>query len=305
MKKRILLLITTCAALGSNAQNAVPATNPIWNDPLLPVYLLGAFVFLVIVLVAVVAVYLIRIINMLTEQAARQNAEKAGIAYVPRQTLWQEVLSRLNASVPIEQEMNIELGHNYDGIRELDNHLPPWWKWLFYGTIGWAAVYLIVFHLADTLPLSQQEYENEIAKASEQIRKYQAAQPKATIDVTTLQFTADAAIIEKGKTIFINNNCGSCHRNDGGGNTIGPNLTDTYWLHGGDIKNIYNTIKDGVVEKGMPSWGRSLSPIDVRDVTFFIMSLQGSNPENAKAPQGELFRPELIKPDTTKAQAAL
>ena len=144
-----------------------------------------------------------------------------------------------------------------------------------------------------------------MAKASEEMRKYRASQPQATIDVNTLKFAADPAIIEKGKSVFMNNNCGSCHRNDGGGNTIGPNLTDAYWLHGGDVKSIYSTVKDGVVEKGMPSWGRSLSPTDVRDVTFFIMSLQGSDPENAKPAQGELFKEVVETNDSTKVQAAL
>lgn len=308
MKKLILSFVALGIVLISKAQEAAPAKSfmddPI-NDPMLPVYLLGAFVLLVIVLVMVVAIYLMRILNMLTEQAARQNAEQAGKAYVPPITWWAGVWSRLNALVPVEQEKNIEMDHDYDGIRELDNHLPPWWKWLFYGTIGWSVIYLIVFHLSGTLPLSQQEYENEMAKASEEMRKYRASQPQATIDVSTLKFAADPAIIEKGRSVFMDNNCGSCHRNDGGGNTIGPNLTDAYWLHGGDVKSIYSTVRDGVVEKGMPSWGRSLSPTDVRDVTFFIMSLQGSDPENAKPAQGELFKEVVENSDTTKVQAAL
>jgi cytochrome c oxidase cbb3-type subunit 3 len=118
-------------------------------------------------------------------------------------------------------------------------------------------------------------------------------------------FTKDVAIIEKGKSVFAEYNCGSCHRNDGGGNTIGPNLTDEYWLHGGDIKNVFGTIKNGVVEKGMPAWGKSMRPEAVRDVTFFVMSLQGTNPQNAKAPQGEIFKGTTEKADSTKVQASL
>ena len=102
----------------------------------------------------------------------------------------------------------------------------------------------------------------------------------------------------------MNNNCGSCHRNDGGGNTIGPNLTDDYWIHGGEVKNVFATIKNGAVEKGMPAWGKSMKPEDVRDVTFFVMSLRGTNPENAKGPQGELFKP-TIPLDSTNASASL
>jgi cytochrome c oxidase cbb3-type subunit 3 len=212
----------------------------------------------------------------------------------------------MNASVPVEQEKEIELDHSYDGIRELDNHLPPWWKWLFYGSIAWGVVYLAVFHITDSLPLSLQEYQMELALADEQVKKYQASQPQAIIDENSLEFTDDAATLEKGKDVYMNNNCGGCHRNDGGGNTIGPNLTDEYWLHGGEVKNVFLTIKNGVVEKGMPAWGKSMSPQDVRDVTFFVMSLQGTNPPEAKAPQGDIHKLELkTKSDTLKVQAGL
>jgi cytochrome c oxidase cbb3-type subunit 3 len=155
------------------------------------------------------------------------------------------------------------------------------------------------------LPLSQVEYENEIAKAEEQVRQYQARQPQATIDVKSLKYSPDVEIIGKGKSVFMNNNCGSCHRVDGGGNAIGPNLTDVYWIHGGNIKNIFNTVQNGVVDKGMPAWGRSLSPTEVRDVAFYILSLQGTNPAGAKAPQGELFKTEMTTSDSTKVQASL
>jgi cytochrome c oxidase cbb3-type subunit 3 len=204
----------------------------------------------------------------------------------------------MNASVPVEAEKDIELHHDYDGIKELDNHLPPWWKWLFYGTIAFSVVYIAIYHFSDTLPLQDQEYQQEVAVAEEQTRKLKAAQPQEEIDENALAFTNDQALVEKGKLVF--------DGNDGGGNTIGPNLTDEYWLHGGDIKQVFTTIKNGVVEKGMPAWGKSMSPQDVRNVAFFIMSLQGSNPANAKAPQGELFKAATpAASDSTNAQASL
>src|SRR5690606_20381530 len=116
-----------------------------------------------------------------------------------------------------------------------------------------------------------------------------------------LRYTADAALIEKGRAVFNNNPCGSCHRSDGGGNTIGPNLTDPYWIHGGDVKNIFNTIKNGAVDKGMPAWEKAMSQQDIRDVTFYIISLQGSNPPDAKAPQGEIVSHSILAPsDSTQ-----
>lgn len=276
------------------------------NHPMFPYYVVFALILVGTVLVIVAGIYVIRVLNLLTEQAKKDKAEKLGVAYIASMSLWQRFSQKMNASVPVDQEKYIELDHSYDGIKELDNHLPPWWKWLFYGTIGWAAVYIIVFHFSNSLPLSLEEYQTEIAEAEEQSRKLKAAQPEASIDENNLQYTADAAIIEKGKLVFNNNPCGSCHRNDGGGNTIGPNLTDEYWIHGGDVKNIFNTIKNGAVDKGMPAWGKAMSPQDVRDLTFYIVSLQGTKPPDAKAPQGEIFKQSAtVQSDTTNTQASL
>jgi cytochrome c oxidase cbb3-type subunit 3 len=296
MKKVIFLILLSSLTMTGWAQQTTSVQKTFWadpfNDPMLPLYLVIGFIFLVVILVAVVALYLIRILNILTIQAEQDKAQKLGVVYVPKPTWWNRFVQQMNASIPLEEEKNIELDHNYDGIKELDNHLPPWWKWLFYGTIGWSAVYIVIYHFSNTFPLSEQEYNHEVALAEEQAKKFRAAQPQAVIDENTLTFSNDASIIEKGKTIFLNNNCGSCHRNDGGGNTIGPNLTDEYWIHGGALKNVFSTIKNGAVEKGMPAWGKAMSPQDVRDVTFFIMSLQGTKPENPKAPQGEIFKPQ-------------
>ncbi|WP_276370070.1 cbb3-type cytochrome c oxidase N-terminal domain-containing protein [Chryseolinea sp. H1M3-3] len=307
MKKVLFSIIIFSAAAPAFAQEVAEKSfwdDPI-NDPLLPFYLVVTFLTITAIITATVGIYLVKVLNTLAGQAEKEKAQKLGKAYVPKPSWWSKLVQRLNASVPVTEEKNIELDHNYDGIRELDNHLPPWWTWLFYGTIGWSVVYIIVFHFMHSLPLSQEEYQNELAQAEEQARRIKAARPETVIDENTLVFTQDAALIEKGKSVFMNNSCGSCHRNDGGGNNIGPNLTDAYWLHGGDIKNVFATIKNGVVEKGMPAWGKSMKPEDVRDVTFFVMSLKGTNPENAKGPQGEIFTPPTEKADTTKSQASL
>lgn len=307
MKKIISFIVIFFVSGGAFAQQQEISfwADP-FNHPMLPLYTVTLLVFVLMIIVMFVTVYVIRILNLLSEQAEKERAKKLGITYEVKPGWWSRLMSKLNASVPIEQEKSIELDHNYDGIKELDNHLPPWWKLLFYGTIVWSAVYLFVYHISDSLPLSDDEYQREIALAEEQARKLKALKPVAEIDENTLTFSKDSVgLIEKGKNLFIGNNCGSCHRNDGGGNSIGPNLTDEYWLHGGDIKNIFVTIKNGVVEKGMPAWGKSLSPQDVRDVSYFILSIQGSNPENAKAPQGEVYRQTSSASDTTKQQASL
>jgi len=305
MKKVFIFILAMISGLSAWAQEGKTFWDDPINDPMMPVYFVGAVVLLVIILVGVVAIYLIRILNMLTVQAEKDRARRHGVAYVPRQSWWTKFVQQVNDAVPIAQESEIELDHNYDGIRELDNHLPPWWTWLFIGTIVWAAVYIFVYHFSEALPLQLEEYQQELSVADEQARQLKASQPQAEIDEEGLKFSNDPAIIEKGKTIFMNNACGSCHRNDGGGNTIGPNLTDQYWLHGGDIKQIFHTVKNGVVEKGMPAWGKSMSPQSVLEVTYFVMSLQGTNPPNAKAPQGDLFKPVPVESDTTQARASL
>ena len=310
MKRIIAILSFLLLSIGSFAQDGSSEVKGFWDDPvnhpMTPMYLVTGFVLVVVILVVFVIINVIKVLNIFIAQGEKEKAEKLGIAYKPKPTWWERFSKTVNASVPVEQENTIELGHSYDGIRELDNHLPPWWKWLFYGTIAWSVVYVFVFHISRSLPLQGDEYQNELALAEEQARKLKASQPVQAIDESTLAFTPDSvAFIANGKNVFADNACGSCHRNDGGGNSIGPNLTDEYWMHGGDIKDVFATVKNGVVEKGMPAWGKALTPQQVRDVTFYIMSLQGSSPENAKKPQGEMYKATSIVPDSVKAQASL
>jgi cytochrome c oxidase cbb3-type subunit 3 len=303
MKNKIVAcLIFALLPLGVQAQEAT--TKTFWDDPvnhpMTPFYLVIALVAIVTILILVVAIMLLNVLNMFVRKAAEERAAKLGIPYVPEPSWWQKLDRKLTDAVPLEKEETVLLDHNYDGIKELDNHLPPWWKWLFYGTIGWSAVYLVVYHITDSMPLSDQEYQNEVAVASEKLNKLRASQPVAAIDEAGLTYTADEALILKGKSIYISN-CASCHKNAGEGG-IGPNLTDEFWIHGGGIKNIYATVKNGVPEKGMISWKPILKPEEMRDVAYYILSIQGTNPPNAKAPQGTIWKEEKAAPaDSTQA----
>ncbi len=296
MKKMVLISAGMLIATLLSAQTVPAAGKGFLDDPinhsLFPLYAISLLVFIVLLLVLISAIVFLRVLNIMVKKASEEKAAMLGIPYIPQQNWWEKFWLSINALVPVAEEKAIELDHNYDGIRELDNHLPPWWKWLFVATIVWAGVYLLVYHVSESLPLSGQEYENELALADEQARILKASQPVTVIDENTLIFINDADIIAKGKKVFVNSNCISCHRNDGGGNMVGPNLTDTYWLNGGEIKHIFSMIKNGKVEKGMPAWGKVMSQQDVRDVAFYVMSLQGTNPKDAKAPQGELFTPK-------------
>jgi cytochrome c oxidase cbb3-type subunit 3 len=272
---------------------------------MLPVYLTLAFVAITIVLLIVTIIYIIKVLSYMTRQLEIERAAKLGIPVKPHVSWWQKFWEQVNPTVPFEKEVDIDTGHSYDGIRELDNHLPPWWTGLFYATIVWGIAYLILYHVTSSLPLSIGEYQAELARAEADAKALAASQPTEVIDENSLVYSADEQILLRGKTVFTTNNCASCHRADGAGNTIGPNLTDEYWLHGGSIRNIFTTIDKGVLEKGMPAWGKVMSAKDVRDVAFYVMSLKGTNPADGKAPQGELYKEEMknVPADSTKVQA--
>jgi cytochrome c oxidase cbb3-type subunit 3 len=271
---------------------------------MLTFYVAIGFIFVVVLLVLLVAVYMLQVIKVMTHQAAQEKAQKLGVVYKEEPSLWAKLWSQSNDFVPLEKEADIMLDHNYDGIRELDNHLPPWWKWLFYLCIVFAAVYMVFYHLTDTLPLPLQEYENELVVAQDQARKLQAANPVAAIDENSVAVVTDAQAIADGKQTFLNN-CASCHRKDGGGD-IGPNLTDEYWKHGGDIKSIFTVVRHGVQGTNMIAWDGFISPEKMQNVSSYILTMKGTNPENPKKPEGVIYKPaEEVKADTVKVQASL
>jgi len=230
MKRILSLLVLLTAAMTASAQSTPPATG-IMEDPTILFYVVIGFMFIVVLLVLAVALYLYQVVSTLANQAAREQAEKKGVVFKEEPGFFGTLWDKLNDFVPVEKEATIVLDHNYDGITELDNHLPPWWTGLFYFTIGFAVVYLLVFHVFSTMPLSIGEYENEITYANEQARKMKAANPGPVIDEATVEVTTDAKALADGKSTFLNT-CSACHKRDGAGD-IGPNLTDQYWKHGG------------------------------------------------------------------------
>lgn len=196
----------------------------------------------------------------------------------------------LSGAVPIEQEEDVLLDHEYDGIRELDNKLPPWWLYMFYFTIAFGVVYVGYFQFSDG-PSQLEEYNAEMALAEEQKAAFLASSAN-NVDESNVELLADATALANGKEKF-ETLCIACHAATGGSTQnppgVGPNLTDEYWLHGGGIKNVFKTIKYGVPAKGMIAWESQLSPRQMQEVASYILSLQGTNPPNAKEPQGELW----------------
>lgn len=183
--------------------------------------------------------------------------------------------------VPIELEHEILMAHEYDGIRELDNKMPTWWLYMFYCTIIFSFIYLYIYHIKGDGNIQAKEYEVEMIKAEEE-QKLMAEK----VNETSVTMVTDKARLEKGAAVF-QKSCTACHGKLGEGG-VGPNLTDDYWLHGGDIKSVFKTIKYGVPSKGMISWQTQLGASQIQDVASYISTLKGTNPPNGKEPQGEL-----------------
>lgn len=189
-------------------------------------------------------------------------------------------------SKPIAKEQEIVMDHNYDGIRELDNNLPPWWTYLFYISIVFAVGYFVYYQVFDG-PTQIDEYEQEVAQAEVEIAEFKKNN-KDLIDAETVELMTGASDLAAGKTIY-SENCVACHKDNGGGG-IGPNLTDDYWILGGGIKNVFHTISEGGrAGKGMIAWKSDLKPNEMAQVASYVISLHGTNPPDAKEPEGEVW----------------
>jgi cytochrome c oxidase cbb3-type subunit III len=178
-----------------------------------------------------------------------------------------------------EPAMDIE-SHEYDGIKELDNPPPQWIMAVFYLTIGISILYGAYYFWLKVGDKQEAEYVKSVGKAN---LKYQSEQP-----AVVLTLLKDAGSLASGKEIFKAMNCITCHGQNGEGNAIGPNLTDNNWLHGCRFEDVFNTIKNGYPVKGMAAFKAQLTDEKIQQTASYVLSLKGSNPANAKAPQGEL-----------------
>ncbi|MBX9783585.1 MAG: c-type cytochrome [Chitinophagaceae bacterium] len=241
-------------------------------------------------LLAVIAVELVVILVMALFVRSFIAKEKTKVAAVTTETkeekTFQAFWDKFNSFRPITEESKIDLGHNYDGIRELNNRLPAWWLYGFYGCILFAAIYLWRYHVSHSAPSSREEYTMAMQTGEEQKQAY-LAKAANNIDENTVAMISDKDQLDAGKAIFLQV-CSACHGKEGQGG-VGPNLTDDYWLHGGSIKDIFKTIKYGVVEKGMKSWKDDYSPKQIALLASYIRTLKGTNPPNPKEKQGDLF----------------
>lgn len=256
------------------------------------------FLFLVLlILIAIEA-----IIGALENVMMHRMDEEARARYIAEKekgykfTWWKRIYAKITDSKAIEEEGEIILDHNYDGIKELDNNLPPWWLYGFYITIIFAAVYLVRYHVFDG-PSQLTEFETEMAEAKLAVEEYKKT-AKNLVDINTVELLTDVADLSAGKAVW-ESKCAVCHLQDGGG-SIGPNMTDEYWILGGGIKNVFRTISEGGRDgKGMVAWKLQLKPLEMAQVASYVLSLQGTTPAAPKAPEGEIW----VDPDAPTTEA--
>ena len=221
--------------------------------------------------------------------------EERKMPRIPALSFLKVIWNKLTGAVPIEHEDEILLEDDFDGIKELDNKIPPWFNLLFLITIIFAAGYMLNFYVFKTGKLQYQEYDEEMQEAA--IQKAELIKSGAFINENTVTRLTDELSLSAGENIF-KSNCVPCHGPEAGG-VIGPNLTDDYWIHGGGIKNIFHTISYGVPAKGMISWQMQLNSKQIQEVASYVMSLHGTHPSNPKPPQGEKY---VEPPDSTSGK---
>jgi len=243
----------------------------------------------VIVLLLILMIYLM---SFMMSVFRKENPELAA-----QPTWWDEFkLKYITGKMkPIggKEEKDLMMDHNYDGIVELDNHMPPWLANIFYITIAFGVVYFTYFSVLGLGKTQLEEYEEELRIAAIKAEE-RASLALSSIDETTVVFDSSAPSLAAGKSIY-DANCVACHASDGGGG-VGPNLTDEYWIHGGSINDIFRVVKYGVVAKGMIPWQDQLSPEEMQNVSSYILTFVGNTPANPKAPEGDRYVPTIEEP---------
>lgn len=311
-KKYLLLFFWLVASVSIWAQSA---TTPAAPDPQvgqLPQIMTWVLICAGAALFFVAMLYMIKVNQFLYKRAIQLEARlnnvnlpedaDAPVVDPAGDDFWTRIRKKYwEDAVPIDREADIILHHDYDGIRELDNRLPPWWVNMFILTIVYGLGYMIYYHWGGSGLSQTQEYEQEVAVAKKEIALALAGKANAVDESNVVALTESGALGE-GELIY-KGNCVACHGQKGEGG-VGPNLTDPYWIHGGGVKNVFKTLKYGVPEKGMISWQAQLRPSDIQKVASYVLSLGATNPPNPKAPQGVVWT-ETAAPQDSLAKDTL
>jgi len=299
VSKHALLLSALTLPAALSAQSTEAETSMFASLELVDIILVLGLVLLVGALIAILRALsmIIRLeeIRLLKDKGADEiRAHYAQPHESMVSSLWKKFVGRAS----VKEETDLLLDHNYDGIQELDNKLPPWWLGMFYASLIFAPIYMYIYHGSDLGLSSAEEYELEMETAKEDIATFLSTQADQ-IDENTVVLLTDESDISAGEAIY-SLQCVVCHLALGEGG-VGPNFTDEYWIHGGDIKDLFRTIKYGVPEKGMISWSAQLRPSEMQQVASFILTFQGTDPPNQKDPEGELWTAPAV--DETPADS--
>ena len=258
------------------------------------------FLFLVVFLFVLIAIEItLKAVNrvmyqlMTPEEKAKKEYEDS--LAINEKDWYKNLMHKLTKTEPIEREGDLLMDHDYDGIKELDNNLPPWWLYLFYIGIFFGIIYFAYYEVFGGED-QETELKIEMSQAKIDVEEYLKTAPDL-MDEKTVVLVTDEPSLAEGKEIFTTN-CAACHRADGGGQ-IGPNLTDKNWILGGGIKEIFHTITNGGRDgKGMIAWKGTLKPKEIQKVASYILSLQGSNPKDSKEAEGEIWGDETASKTT-------
>lgn len=270
--------------------------NNSWSTGITSVDIVICVMILTSIMVLCVAILMLKVVKFYVKEAAnptpfatpeererrRLEAEALEALRKKKPAIW----SRLMQLKPIEEEDNLVMEHRFDGIAELDNPIPAWFRVLFYATIVFGIGYLLNYHVFNYSKSQDEEYAAELQQAVDDKAAFLAnpVNSASAVNENNIVLSKDAAVLKSGGALFATR-CPPCHGDHAQG-LVGPNLTDEYWLHGGKIKDVFKTIKYGVPEKGMISWEKSMSAQQISDIANYVLSLQGTKPAGAKASQG-------------------
>lgn len=284
------MLMSSSVMAQEAAEQATPAVSTTIDGLSQTSFYLLVSVIALELVVIISLLFLLRYLVGIKRKVKTKRAAAGATAAVPGKPRinWWEKLNQTR-TVDAVSEAEEDMGHDYDGIRELNNPTPPWWRWAFYFSIAFGVVYIWRHHVSRTAPMQLEELAIAEAQAAEAKETYLKT-AAGNINENTVKMLGEANDLAAGKKLFATN-CAACHGAEGQG-TVGPNLTDEYWLHGGKINDVFKTIKYGVPEKGMKAWQDDFSPKQIAQLASFIKSIHGSNPPNPKEKQGEAYKEE-------------
>lgn len=273
----------------NNSVYALSTTVPsAAKDESLWLYVENSDIYVLLIIAFILLAFLLNQVNMFFKvlNVMQPEDKKIKIGVFGKKKEGKSFTRVLTGAVPIEEEHKIDLGHDYDGIRELDNPMPPWWLAGFFVSIVFAVVYMFHYHVFGTGDLQEVEYEKSVAAAEIEIQAYRDKMAM-NVDETNATLMTESSDLMKGKELFLNN-CATCHLEDGRGG-IGPNLTDDYWIYGGDIKDIYKVIRKGA-PNGMPEHQSKFNPIQIQQVSSYVLHLDYVSEQDGGRPiEGEFF----------------